>query len=226
MKKIIAASFLIALIAIVLSFNVTTTFEGSVTYAISFEGSGLPPEALAMFKGSEAISYIKGDKRRMDMNMPMQSTISISDAKSKTVSTYMDIMGMKYLIKMTEADLKKEEATAPEMKIKYTEETKDVAGYKCKKAEVTIKTKEGKEETLNVFYTEEIPTSDVKSVYKGLKGFPLEYVINQKGMKMQFTATKVSKETIPDSKFEISKEGYTETTMDELQKAMMKMGGK
>jgi hypothetical protein len=45
-------------------------------------------------------------------------------------------------------------------------------------------------------------------------------------MKMQFTATKVSKEVISDSKFEISKEGYTETTMDELQKAMMKMGGK
>ena len=101
MKKIIAASFLIALSAIVLSFNTVTSFEGSVTYSISFEGSGLPPEALAMFKGSEATSYIKGDKRRMDMNMPMQSTISISDAKSKTVSTYMDIMGMKYLIKNT-----------------------------------------------------------------------------------------------------------------------------
>ena len=112
------------------------------------------------------------------------------------------------------------------MKKKYTDETKEVAGYKCKKAEVTIKTKEGKEETLNVFYTEEIPTSDVKSVYKGLKGFPLEYVINQKGMKMQFTATKVSKESIADTKFEISKDGYTETTMEELQKAMMKMGSK
>ena len=43
---------------------------------------------------------------------------------------------------------------------------------------------------------------------------------------MQFTATKVSKESIADTKFEISKDGYTETTMEELQKAMMKMGSK
>ncbi|MBL7888531.1 MAG: GLPGLI family protein [Bacteroidia bacterium] len=226
MKKTIALCMLVALSVISYSFKFVSGFEGSVTYSISFEGSGLPPEALAMFKGSEAISYIKGEKRRMDMNMPMQSTISISDAKTKTVSTYMDIMGMKYLIKMNENDIKKEEEKAPEMKIKYTDETKEVAGYKCKKAEVTLKTKDGKEETLNVYYTEEIPTTDVKSVYKGLKGFPLEYVIDQKGMKMKFTATKVNKETVPDSKFEISKEGYTETTMEELQNAMMKMGGK
>jgi len=226
MKQTIQLFSLFALAMLAVSFKSTPVFEGSVTYSISFEGNSLPPEALAMFKGAEAVTYIKGDKRRVDMNMPMQSTSAIIDGKSNTVITLMDIMGMKYLIRMNEAEIKKEQEKAPETKIKYTNETKIVAGYKCKKAEVTVVSKDGREETLNVFYTEDIPASDVKSAYKGLKGFPLEYAISQGGMKLQFTATNVNSEKVSDSKFDIPKEGYTETSFEDFQKAMMQMGGK
>jgi GLPGLI family protein len=125
---------------------------------------------------------------------------------------------------MNEADIKKEEAKNPEPTIKYLDETKTIAGYKCKKAEIVMKTKDGKEETVNVYYTEEIPTTDVKSIYKGLKGFPMEYVMNQGGIKMTFAAKTVSREPVADSKFEIPKEGYTETTMEDFQKSMQQMG--
>lgn len=226
MKNTIKLLSLVVIAIAVISFKAVPVFEGAVTYSITFEGNSLPPEALAMFKGAEAVTYIKGDKRRVDMNMPMQSTSAIVDGKSNTVVTLMDIMGMKYLIRMNEADIKKEQEKAPETKIKYTDETKTVAGYKCKKAEITVVSKDGREETLNVYYTEEIPTSDIKSAYKGLKGFPLEYAIIQGGMKLQFTATKVNSDKVSDSKFEIPKEGYTETTFDDFQKAMMQMGGK
>jgi GLPGLI family protein len=147
------------------------------------------------------------------------------DAKSKEIVTLMDIMGQKYLIRMNEADIKKEDAKAADLNIKYLDETKTIAGYKCKKAEVTMKSKEGKEEVLNVFYTDEIPTSELKTAYKGLKGFPMEYIMNQSGIKMTFAAKSVSKEPVPDSKFEIPKEGYTETTMEDFQKSMQKMSG-
>jgi GLPGLI family protein len=224
MKKI----FLAATVAL-LSFttiNNNTNFEGKVVYDISLDGSGLPPEAMSMFKGSEMVTYIKGDKRRVDMNMPMQSTTTISDNKTKLTVMLMDIMGMKYLIKMTEADLKKEQDEMPDVKIKTTTETKTIAGYKCVKNEVQIKTKEGKEETVNVWTTDEIPTSEVKTVYKGLKGFPLEYSLNQRGLKMTFTTKEISKELVADSKFDIPTSGYTETTMSDFKKSMEKMGGK
>jgi GLPGLI family protein len=133
---------------------------------------------------------------------------------------------MKYLIKMTEADLKKEQDEMPDVKIKTTTETKTIAGYKCVKNEVQIKTKEGKEETVNVWTTDEIPTSEVKTVYKGLKGFPLEYSLNQRGLKMTFTTKEISKELVADSKFDIPTSGYTETTMSDFKKSMEKMGGK
>lgn len=224
MKKTIVAIGLSIFCLIKVSAQNKSNFEGIVTYSISFEGSGLPPEALAMFKGSETVTYIKSDKCRVDMNMPMQSSSFIMDNKNKNIVSLMDIMGKKYLIRMNESDIKKEQDSAPETTIKYTEEAKMIAGYKCKKAEITVK--EGKGKVVEVFYTEEIPTNDIKPVYKGLKGFPLEYSVNQGGMEMKLTAKNVSKAKVADSKFEIPKEGYTVTTIEELQNAMMKqMGG-
>lgn len=220
MKKLFFAITAALLFSISVHAQKKTNFEGVVTYTISFENSGLPPEALAMLKGAESTIYIKGEKRRIDMNTAMQSTSTIVDNKTKTILMAMDIMGQKYLIRMNEADLKKEKETAPETIIKYIDETKVIAGYKCKKAEVTTKTKEGKEETFNVYYTEEIPTSEAKSTFEGLKGMPLEYSISQGGVKMTFTTKSIVKETVPDAKFELAKDGHKETTLEELQKSM------
>lgn len=226
MKKTIIATFFAVLSIFQLSAQKSVPFEGTIKYAISFEGSGLPPEALAMLNGAESVTYIKGDKRRTDLNMAIQSTSSFMDTKSKTIVTLMDIMGQKYLIRMNENDIKKEEEKAPQVTYKYLNETKEIAGYKCKKVEATVKTKEGKEEIVNIYYTEEIPTSDMKAAYKGLKGFPMEFVMYQSGMKMAFTTKSVFKEAVADNKFEIPKDGYKETTMEDFQKSMQQMGGR
>ena len=224
MKKVTLALSLLMLSVINYGAHATTPFEGVVTYSITFVGSGLPPEALAMFKGAETITYIKSDKCRVDMNMPMQSSSFIMDNKNKNIVSLMNIMGKKFLIKMNAADIKKEQETAPETTISYTDETKTIAGYKCKKAIVTIG---GSGKTMDVYYTDQLPTNDIKPSYKGLKGFPLEYTINQGGMDMKFSAKSVSKISVADNKFDIPTEGYTVTTIEGLQKAMTEqMGGK
>lgn len=205
--------------------NKGNDFEGTISYAISFEGSGLPQEALTMLNGAELTTYIKGDKRRTDMNMAIQSTTSFTDVKAKSVITIMDIMGQKYLIRMNESDIQKEEQKAPDLTIKYLDDTKDIAGYKCKKAEVTLKSKEGKEDVVTVYYTDQIPASQIKAAYKGLKGFPMEYSLFQGGIKMTFSAKSVSTDPVADTKFDIPKEGYTETTMENFQKMVKSMGG-
>ncbi|MDF2438006.1 MAG: hypothetical protein K0Q95_2382 [Bacteroidota bacterium] len=224
MKKLFFTAVLVACSTVYSFAQKAVPFEGTVTYGISFEGSGLPPEALTMLNGAESVTYIKGDKRRTDLNMAIQSTTSLMDTKSKQIITLMDIMGQKYMIKMNEADIKKEEAKAPETSIKYIDEKKMIAGYNCKKAEVTVKSKEGKEDVMNVYYTEEIPTSDLKAAYKGLKGFPMEFAMNQGGLKMTFTTKSVSKDPVPDSKFDVPTDGYKETTMEDFQKSMQQMG--
>jgi len=201
-----------------------SNFEGVIKYAISFDGAKLPPEAMAILKDAETVIYLKGDKRRVDMIMPMQSTSTIVDNKNNNSVTLMEFMGHKFLIKMNGADIKKEQDSAPEINVKFTDETKVIAGYKCKKAIVTIK--KNTENVMNVFYTDEISNNDIKPIYKGIKGLLMEYSMNQGGREMKFTAKSISKESVAESKFEIPKEGYTETTIEELPKIMMKqMGG-
>ena len=194
-------------------------FQGVITFSLSFENSGLPPEALAMFQNSEAVTYIKGDKARMDMNMSIQSSSFIIDNTNKTMVTLMDIMGQKFLIRMNQEEVKKEQEKSPEISIKYTDETKEIAGYTCKKAEVTTNGSK-----VNVYYTDEIPAIDTKAIYKGLKGFPMEYSVKQGGIEIKFVVTHVAKENVANDKFEIPKEGYTETTIEGLQKSLMQQG--
>lgn len=200
-------------------------FEGKLVYDITINSSNMPEQAKAMFDGSQVIIYVKGMMTRAEMNMAMQNTISISDRKANTSVTLMDIMGSKYMIK---SDInKKETEKAPEVTVKELNETKTIAGYLCKKAEILFKDKSGKEKSTIIFYSEEITNQmgyDKRNYFlKDIKGMPLEYEITtDNGMTMKMTAKTISKESIADSKFEIPT-GYKETTAEDLQKDMMKM---
>lgn len=201
-----------------------TGFEGKVVYSIDFNASGLPKEAKDMLNGTEAVSYIKGADRRVELNMPIQSTTSIVNGKKMSVATLMDIMGTKYLIQMDKKDLEKEEAKRPKTEIVYSDEKKDIAGYSCSKAEVKLTDSLGKMDSFIVFYTTELPTTDIKAVYEGLKGFPMEYTVVQGGIRMSFTAKSVSKEPVADSLFEIPKSGYKKVNMEQFRKEMENFG--
>lgn len=195
-------------------------FEGIVKYGISFEDAGLPPEAVALFKNAEVKLYISPDKQRTDINMVMQNSTSIVDLKEKTLVNIMDIGGKKYLIKIDEAQLKKDKEAEPNLKINYTTETKTIAGYVCQKAEVVMDDASGT--IMNVYFTDEIPLNEINPVYKGLKGFPLEYTMSMGGVTIKFIATSITKEKIDKSVFDVSKEGYIETTAEALQQELMK----
>lgn len=199
--------------------------EGSVTYSVSVDG--MPPEQAAMMKGMELSVSFKDKKSRVDFSMTMGTTITVSDDDGSL--TLMDMMGMKNYMKMTKADLEKENKKnqGTEPKITYTEEKKTIAGYECKKAFVEVKSQKGEMEKVNVWYCEKLPnTGGGKSMsqFKGLKGAPLEFESNQGPMKMKMTATKVSLAPVPDSQFKLSTEGYTEMKMEDMKK--MQGGGK
>ncbi len=220
MKNLFTAILIALLFPVVASAQKKAAFEGVVTYSLFFEKAGLPPEIMDMLKGSQSVVYIKGGKRRVDLNTNIQSSSTFVDDKKKSVATSMELGDKKYLIKMTNEEMKSEEKMKPETSIQYIDSTKIIAGYTCKKALVTVKNQDGVNETMAVYYTKEIPADKLKEVYKGLKGFPLEYTVLQSGMKMTYIAKSISKEPVPDSKLELPKEGYIETTMDELKKTM------
>lgn len=196
-------------------------FEGIITYSVEMEG--LPPEAAAMMGDMEVKMFYKGNKTRTETTNAMTSSTTVNDNDSKESFTLMDIMGEKYMIKGDKED-KNKNVTEPE--IKYIDgETKEIAGYKCKKAEIIMKDKDGKAMSMFIWYTDEIKARSTRKEYKGLNGFPLQMTIKERGFKQTLTAKKVSKETVSDNVFMAPKDGYKVTTWEEFNSEMQKMQG-
>ncbi|HKC69719.1 MAG TPA: hypothetical protein VKG26_15885 [Bacteroidia bacterium] len=195
--------------------------EGTVTYSVAVDGA--PAEQAAMMKGMELTIAFKDTKSRVDFSMSMMTSTTVSDDNGSLTLT--DGMGMKTFTKLSKADVDKESKKNPDPKITYTEEKKTIAGYECKKAIVEVKDQKGETQKVNVWYTDKLPNNSGGRMasFKGLKGAPLEFEMNQGPMKMKMTATKVSLAAIPDSQFKLSTDGYTEMKMEDLQK--MRQGG-
>ena len=193
-------------------------FEGVVTYSISVDN----PQAASMMQGASVKVYVKGDQTKTASDMGMYKSIVFNDKKTPDDPTVLiEVMGNKYQLKNDKA--KKEEKDPA---IKYTDETKTVAGYNCHKAEVTISGKDGQTYVSNVYYTEDLPHySGGSGQFKGLKGFPLEYSMKQQGMNVSMTATSVTKQSVSDDTFKVPS-GYKLMTQEEMQSDIQKnMGG-
>lgn len=85
------------------------------------------------------------------------------------------------------------------MEVKFTDETKEIAGYNCKSAEVKVLG--DSVWTFNVFYTDEINIKNVNghTPFKPIKGVLMEYQLLSNNVLMKFTATKVIQEDIDAS---------------------------
>ncbi|MBI4647737.1 MAG: hypothetical protein HY738_14395, partial [Bacteroidia bacterium] len=122
-------------------------------------------------------------------------------------------MGNKIALKSKKEDFTKTEEDTIQATVKETEEKKNIIGYNCKKAMISLE-----EITLEVWYTDEIsiiePNWD-NGLFKDIKGVLMEYTIEVEGFKMIYTATEVKKGKLKDSIFNIPP-GYKEMTREEL----------
>jgi hypothetical protein len=198
------------------------SFEGVVTYKITYPGNTMPESQMAMFPKVMTIS-IKGDKSRTELQTPMGSQVTITDYTQKSKVALINMMGQKYAIKETPESIEEEISKEPVPEVEQTGEEKTIAGYLCKKAIVKVE-QNGKTETFEVWYTEAFgamnPNFD-NPIYKDIKGVMLEFTIVQPQISMKFSAISVDKQRVSSKDFEVPSD-YTYTTMEELQS---KMGG-
>ncbi len=216
MKKISTISWLAITFLALFSFQAgAKEFKGVITYKITVEGSDVTDEMKAMMPKTMIMS-ISGNKSRSEMVMSMGKTISISDADNKSAITLMDMMGQKIAIKMTQDEIMKEIGDAPETKVEVTSETKEIAGYKCKKAIITIPSED---QEMIVYFTEELGTGAINfdnPQFKDINGVMLEFEIPNQGFTMKLEAVSVEKKNVPESEFTIP-DGYQIKTKEELQ---------
>lgn len=190
--------------------------EGKIVFAITYPDMEMDAQMLAMMP-TESVVFIKGAMSRTELTMGMGiSSSSIMNSKTGEVIALTDMMGSKSAMKMTADDVKKSKKTDDKPVITLTSETKNIVGYTCKKAVV----KSGETTSLEVYYTDQISSTTAATLeWKEIKGFPMEYFLDQNGLRMKFTAKSVSPEKVSDDMFTIPKE-YKLVSQEEMMKKM------
>jgi hypothetical protein len=197
-------------------------FEGVITYKITYPDSKFSESQMAMFPKTLTVS-IKGSKSRTDLQMSGMNKVDITDYDDKTSVSLINMMGQKYAIKQTTAEIEKEINAQGQPTVELSDETKVIAGYTCKKAVVTMND-DGVKTTFEAWYTSELGSKMVNfnnPFYKDIDGALLEFIMKSQDVTMKFSATSVEKKSLPAKDFEIPSD-YTLTTQDELKS---KFGG-
>lgn len=219
MKKIILSAFF-ALFTVLTSLAQLT--EGHFTYSI--EATTDNPEmqmAIGMMQGSTLDVHFKDKMTRSQMKMgTMMNITTISNEATGDVLMLMSGMIGQNAIKSTLKELEESNTEKPVYTVDLINETKTIEGYTCKKA---VMTDEAGVESV-FWYTEEVTVSKKGQNYlnEDIPGFPMQYEMNNNGMKMTMTVTKLEKKLDKKSAslFEMTvPEGYKIMTMEEI-KAM------
>ena len=214
----LALTFLFSFLAFQVSAQKTIR-EGKLIYAISYPDMELDANMAAMLP-VESVVYFNEDFSRTETAMGMgMSSASIVNSKTGGVTTLMDMMGTKSAIVMTDEQVKdaRKKSEASGLKVEITNETKEIAGYECKKAIL-------KDETSNisfeVYFTDKINSyAQMSSEWKDLKGCPMEFTVEQGGMKFQMVAKSVSAEPVAVDMFKIPSD-YKIVTQEEMMKML------
>jgi GLPGLI family protein len=170
-------------------------------------------------EGSSFTIYTKNKQSRTEMNMGglMMTTTIIDGGKEKGVRLLDGMLG-KQAATFEQSEFDNFKDVNSDVDIEYTEETKDILGYTCKKA---ILYDVQNDIEMIFWYTEEIELSGAYlgdfSTY-GFPGIALEYEVEDVEMSMKFTAVELkNKIEHPKVLFEtIIPAGYTEKSFIEI----------
>jgi len=197
MKKVLIASMAVLFtLLITTAFTISPDkkekkFKGIITYDITYSGD-IDAATLAQ-QPKDMIVKILGNKSRQEY----AGASVINDGDAKTTIVLLDVAGNKYALRSTKEDIEKKLQESPAPTIKYIDgETKIVAGFTCKKAELTEIDQDTEEEVVTtIFYTEAFGSEIMNygGQFHGLKGWPLEYEMTVADITIKYTARSVNR---------------------------------
>lgn len=217
MKTIVKSFLVLSAIVIAWSSNVNAQakpFKGIITYGIAYSGN-IDAATAAQQPKLMTVSLLD-NKAKMSLPLGPITLDVITDGEKKETITLIDMMGEKKYFKSTTTEIDEETNKNGAPVIRYLEETKTIAGYVCKKAEYVTKDEDGNETVTTVYYNEELGGEALNygGSFNGLKGFPMEYIINQGEIITTFTVSEVVKGKVKATDFLIPTD-YVELTKEE-----------
>jgi hypothetical protein len=148
------------------------------------------------------------------------SVTALADHKTNSAIALMDLVDGKKALKISAdkyndalGDIKK----ISENPIRYTDDSKSIAGYQCQK--VFMKHTESGANVIFYITNKIKPQKDLlaKALYAEIKGFPLEILVRKEGTTVRLTARKVSDQVPSSSAFSLDiPSSYKLTSIDEL----------
>ena len=190
--------------------------ELTLVYDAKVTTGNAEPKMADAFDGATTTIYLKGNLSRSEMASALFSSTTIHDAKTGTAVVLREVSGQKLLIRMSNKDWQEKNGRYDGITFTNTNETKEIAGYKCIKAEA--KMNDGS--SFTVYYTPDIVPENKEYDYhfKNLNGLPLEYELTQRNLTIRYTVSRINLNPVQASKFDIPTSGYREMTFEESQK--------
>ncbi|MDD4847221.1 MAG: hypothetical protein PHR53_00415 [Bacteroidales bacterium] len=177
------------------------SFSGKIEYEIMMEGDVSPIVASAIPEKMTVL--VRNGMIREDL----MGQIALYNGIEKTLSLFVE-GGKRVAIVQTSAEILQNEKIK-QLTIDSTSETKIIAGYVCQKK--VVKYFLNQEEVVqSLYYTPEINAGNayqMHAVFRNINGFPLEYEMYMKGVRLLFSAVKVQEEKVDKRLFSIPK-GY------------------
>ncbi|GAB1403098.1 MAG: hypothetical protein PHX54_02905 [Lentimicrobiaceae bacterium] len=213
-KKRISMMALLAVLAISLPSMAqkSGTFKGIIVYDVTYPG--ISPESSQMDNLPKTVTMTtNGDIVKFDVPMPSMSQSMIINPESKTTTILMEMMGNKVMLKPK----KGETPSGKEPQVKVIPETKEIAGYQCKKAEISFGDEKSNSEPIVVYFSDELGNNKLffDNEYRTLPGIPLEFTYKLQGRQMHMIARTIEKTRISSKDLAVPP-GYQEMTPDQL----------
>ncbi len=195
-------------ILLLVTLNANAQVKPKVVTECTVDFSVVMGEEVESAPQSSMVLYIKGQQSRLDFITPSFTQIKYYDGKSKSAVILQDLGATKVRRDLDSTKWNQLNEKYKELSVVYTDETKTILGYECKRANINLK--DGK--TYSLFYATEIApsTKEYEFQFKGIPGFVLEYETTADGSnrKVKYTATKINLSPVPAAKFELPKTGY------------------
>ena len=180
--------------------------DGSVLYNVSVINGKDQPGIAEAFDGATLSVAMKGAMVRTDLKSNIRVVSVFYNAKDETAVILKESGAEKYMINLTKAQWDTYNRKYAGIKYTYTNDSKVVTGYNCKKATGILK--DGS--SIVVYYATDLKplSSGYEYAFKDLPGLPLEYEITTGNFSVSYQAASVQLAPVNASRFDLPKSGY------------------
>jgi GLPGLI family protein len=197
--------------------------KGRIIYNISYPGSTvdlaelqeLPDKAVVLTKKNLVRTELSGQRAGLFQ-------IKISDGNTREVSSMLEIMREKYVIKKDFQEIQNALRNMPQPELEFTNESKEILGYTCRKVIARVTDLFGVEHESVIYYTPEITGTpfNFDSPYHEIPGLMLEYEIRVGQLNIRYEAESIRKRLFVGGRNFYVTRDYQVTTYDELRQRL------